>query len=107
MIISTVRNATPNGSSGLGFLNDRLRFNVAVSRAKWLVLVVGDPKVLVSGDWASFMQGAHYVFGRVIAVGESESLITELPPKGNCLSLMVIRLVKDKLGSKINHFITS
>ena len=33
------------GSSGLKFILDRSRINVAISRAKCLVVVVGDPRI--------------------------------------------------------------
>lgn len=64
MIISTVRTARAGSDQRLDFLNDRRRFNVSVSRAKWLVFIVGDPRVLRSGDWATFIENAYHLFGR-------------------------------------------
>uniref|UniRef100_A0A6G1S4T4 Putative helicase MOV-10 n=1 Tax=Aceria tosichella TaxID=561515 RepID=A0A6G1S4T4_9ACAR len=48
IIISTVRTPINNSDviSNPGFLTDAKRFNVAISRAKWLVIVVGHPAVL-------------------------------------------------------------
>lgn len=51
IIISLVRNArSDNSSRGLQFLNDKRRFNVTVSRAKWLVILIGDLNLLESSD---------------------------------------------------------
>ena len=48
IILSTVRS---NGE-GMGFLKDYQRFNVAITRAKELLLVMGDPQVLMKNkNW--------------------------------------------------------
>lgn len=56
IIISTVRTGT---NRRLDFLNDSRRFNVAVSRAKFLVIVVGDRGILNCGSyWPEFLKQA-------------------------------------------------
>lgn len=53
IIISTVK----SGGSGLGFMSSEKRFNVAVTRAKSLLVVVGDPAVLCQEScWAAFAE---------------------------------------------------
>lgn len=47
IIISTVRSPNEFGAiTHKGFLTDAKRFNVAISRAKWLIIVVGHPSLL-------------------------------------------------------------
>lgn len=59
VIISTV--ITPHSGS-LKFLNRRNRINVAVSRAKWLVVVVGHPDTLEQGmDWRDYVRCAERI----------------------------------------------
>lgn len=66
IIISTVRNPNNNGSTqGLQFLNDLRRFNVAVSRARWLVIIIGDLELLdASSHWSMYLEGADKIEGR-------------------------------------------
>lgn len=64
ILISTVRTREKNiqfdQKFNLGFLFSPKRFNVAVSRAKWMVIVVGDPKILQrDSNWVEFMEKAH------------------------------------------------
>ena len=48
IILSTVRSK----GEGMGFLEDYQRFNVAITRAKELLLVIGDPQVLMKNkNW--------------------------------------------------------
>ena len=48
IILSTVRSK----GEGMGFLKDYQRFNVAITRAKELLLVIGDPQVLMKNkNW--------------------------------------------------------
>ena len=51
IIISTVRSQLGAGLKNFAFLHDAKRFNVAISRAKWLVLVVGDGDVMGSSEY--------------------------------------------------------
>jgi helicase MOV-10 len=65
IIISTVRTSakskleqveTDAWENALGFLRNPKRFNVAMTRAKKLLVVVGDPRVLVmEEDWYAFL----------------------------------------------------
>jgi len=66
IIISTVRAQEKNVKYDkkflLGFLFNPKRFNVAISRAKWMVITVGDPSILALDDcWARYMENAHQV----------------------------------------------
>lgn len=66
IIISTVRTRDKyleiDKKFHLGFLFDRRRFNVAVSRAKWLVIVVGNEKTLMRDEcWQEFIAHAHII----------------------------------------------
>ncbi|KAJ3321096.1 hypothetical protein HDU76_000148 [Blyttiomyces sp. JEL0837] len=61
IIISTVRSSASQVSSdvfhSLGFLKNAKRFNVAVSRAKQLLVVIGNPMVLNQDrHWAAFLK---------------------------------------------------
>ena len=44
IILSCVRS---NEMQGIGFLNDPRRLNVALTRAKYGIIIVGNPKLLV------------------------------------------------------------
>lgn len=64
IIISTVRTREKklefDKKYNLGFLFNPKRFNVAVSRAKWLVIVVGDPAILCRDPhWKEYIESAH------------------------------------------------
>eukprot|EP00798_Chlamydomonas_sp_ICE-L_P006125 gene6125-2731_t len=64
ILISTVRSEDKNLQHDvkhrLGFLNNPKRFNVAITRAKALLIVVGNPKVLSQDPcWAAFLQFVH------------------------------------------------
>lgn len=53
IIISTVR----SGTKTLGFLNNEKRLNVALTRAKGLMIVVGDPQLLKNDiNWRIFIK---------------------------------------------------
>lgn len=59
IIISTVRTKRDkiDAKFNLGFLSEEKRFNVAVSRAKWLVIVVGDPELLETDPcWGKYIK---------------------------------------------------
>jgi hypothetical protein len=47
VILSLVRNNAGSGARALGFLRDRRRMNVALSRAKSKLVIVGSPSFLV------------------------------------------------------------
>ncbi|EFN85410.1 Putative helicase MOV-10, partial [Harpegnathos saltator] len=52
MILTTVRSKifTHNGEEHIGFLSNPKRFNVAVTRAKALLIIVGNPEVICKGE---------------------------------------------------------
>lgn len=55
IIISTVRCA----SRSFGFLNDYQRFNVAITRAKELLIVIGNPELLMRDkNWRELIRFA-------------------------------------------------
>ncbi|KAM4562218.1 putative helicase mov-10-B.2 [Odontesthes bonariensis] len=61
IMVSTVRSSSDNleidKKFNLGFVKNEKRFNVAVTRAKALLIVVGNPRVLNSDTtWARFIQ---------------------------------------------------
>lgn len=63
IIISTVRSRQKNMEFDkrfrLGFLFNPKRFNVAISRAKWMVIAVGDPDILALDDyWPKYIDRA-------------------------------------------------
>ena len=55
IIISSVRSSTD--ASRLDFFNDKRRFNVAISRAKWLLIVIGNRDVLNQGEYWPHLMG--------------------------------------------------
>ena len=53
IIFSTVRSK----GYGLGFLKDKERFNVAITRAKEVLIVIGDPQVLMQDkNWRELIR---------------------------------------------------
>jgi len=48
IIMSCVRS---NEHQGIGFLNDPRRLNVALTRSKYGIIIVGNPKVLSKVQW--------------------------------------------------------
>lgn len=66
IIISTVRSRTKNlafdKQFNLGFLFDKKRFNVGISRAKWALIVIGDPEILKKDEhWSKYLERAHHL----------------------------------------------
>ncbi|XP_055599080.1 putative helicase MOV-10 [Uranotaenia lowii] len=56
MILTTVR----SGTSGVGFLNNVKRLNVALTRAKALLIVIGNPETLQQDvNWYEFIRYCH------------------------------------------------
>lgn len=79
IIISTVRTREKNiqfdKQFNLGFLFDPKRFNVAVSRAKWLCIVIGDEHILKRDPcWVEFIKTAHKVIKPTEDAGDVQQL---------------------------------
>lgn len=56
MVRSTAKNISHDLKFGLGFIFNDKRFNVATSRAKSLLIVIGDPNVLIRDEcWKMFL----------------------------------------------------
>ncbi|TRY87279.1 hypothetical protein DNTS_028207 [Danionella cerebrum] len=57
IIVSTVRGGILDESFNIGFLKNEKRFNVAITRAKALLIVVGNPIILQTDEtWRRFME---------------------------------------------------
>ena len=68
MVRSSESNLSHDAKFGLGFIFNDKRFNVATSRAKSLLIVIGNPNVLVLDDtWKRFLR---YCQNNNAAVGE-------------------------------------
>ena len=78
IIISTVRsseNYLPfDDKHKLGFLSNPKRFNVAVTRAKSLLVVVGNPNVLVHDhSWRQFLRSVPLLLGSDLLLPHASS----------------------------------
>lgn len=63
IILSCVRS---NEHQGIGFLNDPRRLNVALTRAKYGVVILGNPKVLSKVSYTAVeRQHLEYLYGLV------------------------------------------
>uniref|UniRef100_A0A8C8SHY1 RNA helicase n=1 Tax=Pelusios castaneus TaxID=367368 RepID=A0A8C8SHY1_9SAUR len=88
LLISTVRSSTDflpmDKKFKLGFISNPKRFNVAITRAKALLIVVGNPDVLSQDPhWAMFLRycmdnGGYTGYRSGAADGEEETLAEEL-----------------------------
>uniref|UniRef100_A0A8D3B7Z4 RNA helicase n=1 Tax=Scophthalmus maximus TaxID=52904 RepID=A0A8D3B7Z4_SCOMX len=87
ILVSTVRSSSSymdfDTQFQLGFVKNKKRFNVAVTRAKALLIVVGNPRVLnTDATWASFMQhcseGGGYDGVKLTDAEEEEEVVTRL-----------------------------
>ena len=69
MVRSSVENLGHDAKFGLGFIFNDKRFNVATSRAKSLLIVVGNPKLLQKDEtWKRFI---NYCLNNQAVVGDS------------------------------------
>uniref|UniRef100_A0A8C5DEA3 RNA helicase n=1 Tax=Gouania willdenowi TaxID=441366 RepID=A0A8C5DEA3_GOUWI len=87
IMVSTVRSSTDylqmDQKFHLGFVKNEKRFNVAVTRAKALLIVVGNPRVLKSDStWARFIQYCRDEGGYIGIEMEEEHLLfcSSFPP---------------------------
>src|SRR5437660_976013 len=67
MLPRQYRMREPNGRAAIGFLNDPNRVNVAISRAKKLLVIVGDSKTVIGG--------APELFGPLFEHAQDEGLV--------------------------------
>jgi regulator of nonsense transcripts 1 len=74
IVLSCVRS---NDSQGIGFLSDHRRLNVALTRAKYGLVIIGNPKVLSKHDlWHTLL--VHYKDSNCLVEGPLANLQTSL-----------------------------
>lgn len=110
VIVSTVRGG--RSGHGIGFVNDVQRMNVALTRAKLSLVVVGDAQRLAShsSDWSAFIQHCS-AKSRILQVKSTQELFPEsfarngrerLPAPGKLPSLDALPAL-DLDESRIGH----
>ncbi|KAJ8901963.1 hypothetical protein NDN08_004165 [Rhodosorus marinus] len=73
VLLSTVRSGSINDTSSIGFLKDLRRMNVAITRAKYSLITIGDAKLL---------QRSSPSWSRMIQFCEENSLLSQVDARG-------------------------
>ncbi|KXJ70475.1 putative helicase MOV-10 [Aedes albopictus] len=98
MILTTVR----SGATGVGFLSNVKRLNVALTRAKALLVVIGNPETLQQDpNWFEFIRycfRAGAIRGVKFELDEKQHQVKELDAKDAYLTL-----IQEKLDNIIKH----
>nr|XP_029733656.1 putative helicase MOV-10 [Aedes albopictus] len=99
MILTTVR----SGATGVGFLSNVKRLNVALTRAKALLVVIGNPETLQQDpNWFEFIRycfRAGAIRGVKFELDEKQHQVKELDAKDAYLTL-----IQEKLDNIINAY---
>lgn len=102
MILTTVR----SGTSGVGFLNNVKRLNVALTRAKALLIVIGNPETLQQDpNWFEFIRYCYEknaIRGVKFVLDEKRHIVKQLAGKEAYLS--VIQNSLDEMVKKVGTF---
>lgn len=98
MILTTVR----SGATGVGFLSNVKRLNVALTRAKALLIVIGNPETLQQDpNWFEFIRYCYdngAIRGVKFELDEKRHMVKELPAKDAYMTL-----IQDQLDKIIQH----
>jgi len=90
VVLSLVRNNPRTGYGALGFLRDSRRMNVALSRAKWKLVIVGSLSFLLEAERGVNPDAApHELSFLPLVVSEISSLSTEARSNGTSLASIV------------------
>uniref|UniRef100_A0A7S3EAG3 Uncharacterized protein n=1 Tax=Rhodosorus marinus TaxID=101924 RepID=A0A7S3EAG3_9RHOD len=86
VLLSTVRSGSINETSSIGFLKDLRRMNVAITRAKYSLITIGDAKLL---------QRSSPSWSRMIQFCEENLLLSQVDAKGRWKSEQFTQSVRE------------
>jgi hypothetical protein len=98
VILSLVRNNSGSGASALGFLRDRRRWNVALSRAKYKLIIVGSMAFLREAVRGVNPDGLDHDLSFLTTVDEVINELMKRPASGPEKPLPAERLLPKDLG---------